>query len=61
MNINACHPFYELPDVNGCTNETHVLVRLIMREEELKFQSNAKGYKIFLCPSTTLIFIEYVI
>ena len=30
MDINACRPFCELPDVNGCTNEVHELVRLIM-------------------------------
>ena len=28
MNINACYPFCELPDVNCCTNETHEPVRL---------------------------------
>ena len=46
MDVNACHPFCELPDVNGCTNETHELVSLIMREEELEFPSNATEAKI---------------
>ena len=45
MDINACHPFCELPDVNGCTNEIHELVRLIMQEEELEFPSNATEAK----------------
>ena len=45
MDVNACHPFCELPDVNGCTNKTHELVRLIMREEELEFPSNATEAK----------------
>ena len=45
MDVNACHPFCELPDVNGCINETHELVRLIMREEELEFPSNATEAK----------------
>ena len=45
MDVNACHPFCELPDVNGCTNETHELLRLIMREEELEFPCNATEAK----------------
>ena len=45
MDVNARHPFCELLDVNGCTNETHEPVRLIMREEELEFPSNATEAK----------------
>ena len=45
IDINSCHPFCELPDVNNCTNETHELVRLIMREGELEFPSNATEAK----------------
>ena len=45
MDINACHPFLELRDVNDCTNETHELVRLIMREEELALPSKATEAK----------------
>ena len=45
MDINACHPFLELPDVNDCTDEMHELVRLIMREEELALPSNATEAK----------------
>ena len=46
MDINSCHPFCELLDVNGCTNETHELVRLIMQEEEeQEFPSNAAEAK----------------
>ena len=51
MDINACHPFCELPDVNGCANERHELVRLITREEELEFLSNATEAKNVLFPS----------
>ena len=65
---HACHPFCELPGVNDCTNETHELVRLIMREEELEFHSNtAEPKKSFYFhqkkhPSTsTLILREYLI
>ena len=51
MDINSCHPFCELPDVNGCTNETHKLVRLMMREE-LEFPFNATEAKeLSLFPS----------
>ena len=45
MDINVCHPFCELPDVIGCTNEKHELMRLIMREEELEFPSNTTETK----------------
>ena len=45
MDINSCHPFCELLDVNGCTNETHELVRLIMQEEEQEFPSDAAEAK----------------
>ena len=41
MDIKACHPFCYLPDVNGYTNETQELVRLIMCGEELEFSANA--------------------
>ena len=67
MDINTCHPFCELPDVNGCTNERHELVRLIMREEELEFPSNARCKKYFYFHhkkhriTTTLILMEYII
>ena len=47
MDINACHPFCEQPDVNGYTNETYELVILIMREEELEFPSNAAEARNF--------------
>ena len=45
MDINARHSFWELPDVNSCTNETHDLVRWIMLEEELEFPSKATEAK----------------
>ena len=68
MDINACHPFCQLPDVNSCTNETHELVKLIMREEGLEFPSNAtKAKKSFYFhhqkyrSTTTLILREYII
>ena len=51
IDINSCHPFCELPDVNNCTNETHELVRLIMQEGELEFSSDgteAKKKKKFI-------------
>ena len=47
MDIIAFHPFCELSDVNGYTNETHKFLRLIMCEEELEFPSNAIEAKIF--------------
>ena len=45
MDINACYPICELPNVNGYTNETHELVRSTMREEKLEFPSNATEAK----------------
>ena len=45
MDKNAYHPFCELPHVIGCTNETHELVRWIMREEELEFPFNTTEAK----------------
>ena len=45
IDVNARHHFCELPYVNGCTNETHELVRLIIREEQLEFPSNATEAK----------------
>ena len=65
MDINACHSFCELPDINGCTNETHELARLIMREKELEFPSNATEAKTFYFhykkhqSTTTQILKEY--
>ena len=68
MDINACHPFWELPDVIGYTNKTHELMRLIMREEELEFPSNTTETKKYFYShhkkhrsTTTLIFREYII
>ena len=47
MDIIAFHPFCQLSDVNGYTNETHKFLRLIMCEEELEFPSNAIEAKNF--------------
>ena len=41
MDIIAFHPFCELSDVNGYTNETHEFLRLITCKEEVEFPSNA--------------------
>ena len=41
MDIIAFHPFCELSDVNGYTNETHEFLRLITCKEEPEFPSNA--------------------
>ena len=68
MDVNSCYPFCELPNVNGCTNETHELVRIIMPKDELEFPSKATEAKIYFYfhhkkhrITTTLILRAFII
>ena len=68
MDVNSCYPFCELPNVNGCTNETHELVRITMPKDELEFPSKATEAKIYFYfhykkyrITTTLILTAFII